>query len=213
MTAAITFNAVSYANYFENLSFNIAAGSSTLIITSRIDENTALFQLICGILKPQQGFITVQGQDISDLTTVPLNSLRHSIGVVPANGGLISNLKMWENICLPLLYNNGTVSQENTDEGYGYLARLKYTGNIMALPAHLSTYEKRISAFVRGVLKQSRIMIYSNCFDAMSESNRKNFISVINEFHHSSPGRTSLFISSSAEIAEELPIDTTIIIH
>ncbi len=213
MTDAITFNSVSYANYFENISFNITAGSSTLILTSRIDENTSLFQLICGIIKPQQGFVSIQGQDISDLATVQLNSLRHSIGVVPANGGLISNLKMWENICLPLLYNNGTISQETTDEAYGYLTRLKYTGNIMALPAHLSTYEKRISAFIRGALKQSRIMIYSNCFDAMNETSRKNFISVINEFHHSSPGRTSLFISSSAEIASDLQIDTTISIH
>jgi ABC-type lipoprotein export system ATPase subunit len=213
MTAAITFNAVSYSNYLENVSFEIEAGSSTLIITSRVDENTALFQLISGLVKPHQGSVRLHGQNINELSQPELNTLRHSIGIVPANGGLVSNLKMWENITLPLLYSKGAVSAEETENGYAYLTKLNSTGNIMALPAHLSTYEKRMTAFVRGALKQSDIMIYSNCFDAIPGATRKNFLSVIKEFQNSSPARTSLFISTNAEVASELPIDSSFSIH
>jgi len=44
MNSAISFTVVSYANYFENLSFDVEAGSSTLIVTSRLDEHSALFK-------------------------------------------------------------------------------------------------------------------------------------------------------------------------
>lgn len=213
MSAAITFNDVSYANHFENVSFEIEAGSSALIITSRVDENTALFQLISGLIKPQHGAVLLHGQDIREISESQLSNLRHSIGIVPANGGLVSNLKMWENITLPLLYKNGAVTATETETGYAYLRKLNYDGNIMALPAHLTMYEKRLAAFVRGALKNADIMIYSNCFDAIPEATRKNFIATIGEFHRASPGRTSLFISSHAGIASELPIDLTLSTH
>lgn len=213
MSAAITFNAVSYANLFENVSFEIEAGSSTLIITSRVDENTAIFQLISGLIKPHHGSVLLHGQDLSEVSQAQLSNLRHSIGIVPTNGGLVSNLKMWENITLPLLYKNGEVTATETETAYEYLRKLNYTGNIMALPAHLTMYEKRLTAFVRGALKDADIMIYSNCFDAISEAARKNFIATIEEFRSASPGRTSLFISSHAGIASELPIDVSFSTH
>jgi phospholipid/cholesterol/gamma-HCH transport system ATP-binding protein len=213
MSALISFHDVSHSKYFENISFEIKAGSCILIKTAKIDENTALLHLISGLARPAAGIIKIQGRDISDLNRHELASWRHSLGIVPANGGLVSNLKMWENITLPLIYKNGGITDEETESGYTYLRQLNYSGNIMALPAHLSTYEKRVAAFIRGALKQSGLMIYSNCFDAVTAAALRNFISIIKSFHIAYPGRTTLFISSNHDIEAELPVDCSLSIH
>lgn len=213
MTPLITFRQVSYRHHFDKLSFEVETGSRTLIVTARIDENTDLFQMISGLLPPSNGEIQINGQPLTEFTQPQLARFRYSTGIVPTNGGLISNLKLWENITLPLLYAQGNISLEQKEEAYNYLKELNYSGNIMALPAHLTTMEKRIAAFIRGALKKATLMIYSNCFDSSSLAARSSFIKAVNDYHQAEPGRTALFLSTSGDIADELHVDRIIHTH
>lgn len=213
MTPLITFKEVSHRHHFDRFSFDVETGSRTLVVTSRIDENTDIFQMITGLLQPSNGTILINGQPLTEFTPPQLARFRYSTGIVPTNGGLISNLKLWENITLPLLYEQGAISSDQREEAYNYLKKLNYSGNIMALPAHLTTMEKRITAFIRGALKKATLMIYSNCFDSSSQAARSNFITAINDYHQAEPGRTALFLSTSGDIATELNVDRIVHTH
>ena len=210
MPHVISFRDVTLPNYFEGFSCDIETGSSVLIVTSREDESTALTHLLCGMSRPARGSVTVNDLDIASLETPQLYHHRCQIGVVPANGALVSNLKLWENIALPLMYHSGGVTPEEEQTALGYLARLGYSGNIMALPAHLTHYERQVAAMVRMFLQQPRIVLYSNCIDGAPPELRKFFFQVAQEFHAADKDRTSLYFTSSPTLAADLPVDVIV---
>jgi len=207
MSPILSFRDVSLPGYFEGFSCDIEAGCSALVVTSREDESTALTRLITGLSRPERGSVLVDGQDVAGLETAQLYHLRRQIGVVPSNGGLISNLKLWENITLPLMYHSGGVTAEDEKRALDYLAGMGYSGRIMALPAHLTHDERRLAALVRTFLCQPRIVLYSNCIEGTSSATRKAFFRVTQEFHAAVQNRTSLYLTSSANLAADLPVD------
>jgi phospholipid/cholesterol/gamma-HCH transport system ATP-binding protein len=210
MSRAISFREVSYLNYISDLTCDIEAGSSVLIVTSREDESTALTRLITGLYRPDRGSVLIDGQDVSGLEPDELYALRQQIGVVPSNGGLVSNLKFWENITLPLMYHSGGITPEDEKNALDYLDRLGYSGNIMAMPAHLTLSERRTAAMVRVFLCQPRIVLYSNCIEGAASAAREVFFQLTREFHTESAGRTTLYLTSSPDLTAGLQVDMII---
>jgi phospholipid/cholesterol/gamma-HCH transport system ATP-binding protein len=213
MHSSVSFRDVSHLNFLQDFSCDIEAGSSVLIVTSREDESTALTRLITGMSRPERGSVLVNGQDLAGLSQPDLYSLRHQIGVVPANGGLVSNLKFWENITLPLLYHSGRVTTDDEKNALDYLDRLGYSGNIMALPAHSTLHEKRVAALVRTFLLQPQIVLYSNCIEGASSASRRSFLQAAQEFHSATRDRTSLYLTSSPGLSADLSVDLIVRIH
>jgi phospholipid/cholesterol/gamma-HCH transport system ATP-binding protein len=213
MSHIISFRDVSYLDFLEGFSCDIEAGCSALIVTSRVEESFALTRLITGLACPTRGSILIDGQDVAGLGKADLYSLRRQIGVVPSNGGLISNLKLWENITLPLMYHSGGITPEEEKNALEYLEQLGYSGNIMALPAHLSPYEKMVTALVRMFIGQPRLLLYSDCIEGPPSSSRTVFFKVTQEFHAAVRDRTSLYITSSHNLAADLPVDRIIRIY
>jgi len=207
MSCILSFRDVSHLNFFEGFSCGIEAGCSVLIVTSREDESTALTRLITGLSRPDRGAVLVDGQDVASLDTAQLYHLRRQIGVVPSNGGQISNLKLWENITLPLMYHAGVVTAEDEENALDYLGRLGYSGNIMALPAHLTHHERLVAAMVRVFLQNPRIVLYSNCIEGTPSASREVFFQVTKEFHAAVNDRTSLYLTSSPDLAADLAVD------
>ncbi len=203
----ILFKNISLKPVFKGLNLDIKTGSRCLLLTRHEDENTALLQLISGLRKPDEGSLYLQGQLLADLSAEQLYTMRRTIGIIPGNGGLISNLKAWENITLPLLYNQGITTEDIKENILDRLERLGYKGNLMALPAHLSQHEKRCISFLRATIMEPAIMVYSNCHAGSPEAARRLFFSSTSEFHHRSPGRTSVFISTSKDPLDYLEFD------
>jgi len=210
MPLAISFRDVSHPNLLEGFSCDIETGSRVLFVTSREEESSALTRLISGMLRAEHGSLLVEGQELAGLDQDELCQLRRQIAVVPSKGGLVSNLKFWENITLPLLYHNGEVTAHEEQTGLAYLERLGYTGKLMALPAHLTPYDRRVAVLVRAFLQQPRIILYSNCFDGLPPASRTVFAQAAGEFHSAVAGRTSLFFTSSAELATLVAADRII---
>jgi len=210
MSAAITFKDVSHLQFLDGFSCDIESGSSVLVITSREDESSTLSRLVTGLSRPARGKVLVDGREVDGLDPVERYRLRRRVGVVPAHGGLISNLKLWENITLPLMYHSGGITADEERTALAYLERLEYSGNVMAMPAHLTKQERRSAALVRMFLSQPGIVLYSNCFDDCSPSARRTFIQIAGEFHASAAGRTSVYLSSSPELAAELPVNLVV---
>jgi len=145
--------------------------------------------------------------------TEQLHLLRQQIAIVPGNGGLVSNLKVWENMTLPVLYHSGRITAEEEKSALDYLATLGYSGNLMALPAHLSLHEKRVVALVRAFLTRPRVIVYSNCLDGMTSEQSELFIRLTQEFHAACEERISLYLAATADVADKLAVDRIIHIH
>jgi len=213
MTAAVVFDNVGHADLADTLSFTAECGRSTLLLTAREDENALLVRLLVGREQPHHGTIYVKGQNLRELTNGQLHDLRQHLGVVTPNGGLVSNLKLWENITLPLFYTSGSISEDSEARALELLREFGYGGNLLALPAHLSLAEKRMVAFIRAALCTPRIMIYAGCFDAQTALARKALATAAFEFHKADAERASLYLCSSVEPPADIHYDTLLRLH
>jgi phospholipid/cholesterol/gamma-HCH transport system ATP-binding protein len=213
MSAAITFRNVSYSDVLNDFSCEIETGQRVLVVTAREEESTVLTRLAAGLLMPEQGAIEVFGNSTSDAPLEHQVKSRIELGIIPFNGGLVSNLKMWENIFLPHFYHRGIPDPEVDELADNYLTRLNCSAKHTAFPAHLSIFEKRAAAFTRAAIMKPDVMIYCNTLERISKSDQARLATVMNEFHSEKADRTSIYLSSTAELSVQADFDAVLYIH
>src|SRR4051812_45547592 len=95
------------------------------------------------------------------------------VAVVAPRGGLIGNLKVWENLVLPASYGGGRDlgrlerRAESFFRALG-VARDRFVELCNLLPERLTEFERRLVAFVRGLLAEPEIMLYDGLFDGLA---------------------------------------------
>lgn len=213
MPVAVTFRNVSFSDILLDFSCEIEAGSRALIVTATEEESIAVKRLMAGLLMPEQGSVVVFGITTSESAPDTLMQIRRKMGIIPYHGGLVSNLKMWENIFLPYYYHIGDPQPADDAAAANYLNRLHCNGKHMSFPAHLSVFEKRAAAFTRAAIMQPDIMIYCNTLERISKTERACLAEVINDFHTGKAGRTSIYLSSSADFPVQPDFDYVLYIH
>lgn len=189
------------------LSLDILPGVSCLFLTSGESESRALMLMMTGQSLPEQGRLGILGHDTAGINHEDLMQLRLSLGVVTGSGGLISNLKLWENITLPLRYHRLENAEEAEKESLDILARFGLEDRLMELPGHLSTFERRVVSFARAAAVSPKIMIYCGCFDNLPARQRELFLESAVGLHQRKSGIASIFITSSTTALENLKPD------
>lgn len=211
MNEAIRFQNVVAGELTEGVSFAVREGSLAAIITSRQDENDQLARLMLGLSKPVGGSIMILGEDVS-ASEKTLNDLRKRVAVVNPAGGLVSNLKVWENLVLPLEYHAVYPRSEIEERGLAILRRVGYSGKLMELPGHLSPYEKRLICLCRAMLTEPRLIIYNAILAGLGSEEKDCIISTAMEYHRGKPGITSLFMTPNPETIKNMVFDSRILL-
>lgn len=132
-----------------------------------------------------------------------LKNLGEQAGVVivPHNGGLISNLRVWENIILPVQYHDIQLPGKLEDnvmcllDQCGLSEETVVSALMLKLPDQLSLYEKRLVGFVRAMLMGPELIIY----DGLNEGLSRKELVMVNKFDAVFrlyfPFRTSVLVS------------------
>lgn len=131
------------------------------------------------------------------------------MGIVTANGGLVANLKLWENITLPLAYHCGEVSAEAEQRALDLLASFGYRGSLFALPGHLTLFERRMTAFIRAAITAPRLMLYAGCFDNLTTEQRRLLLHQAQLLRQSDPDQAAIYLTTSKSTLSELHPDIT----
>lgn len=191
------------------LSLELAPGMLARCIVADDQQLTQLLRLCTGMELPENGKILLDGNDITQLSRQQLMGLRQQIGIVSASGGLIANLKLWENITLPLCYRQGSVSDQQEQQALALLDSFGYRGNLLALPGHLSTFERRMAAFIRAAIAAPRLMLYVGCFDNLTGDQRRLLLDQALQLHRSVPEMSALYLTTSSKALAELQADVS----
>lgn len=85
------------------ISLAIAPGNLCYLQSSEESCNT-LFEILAGLRKPDEGSVTVLGQNLYTLSDAERTAFRRdSIGAVPRGGGFLPELTLLEQVCLPMM--------------------------------------------------------------------------------------------------------------
>lgn len=179
-----------------HLNLSLQQGQVALCKTSGEQETKQLLQVLFGETRPETGAVLLDELPLHGLDREQLLRVRRTIGTVTAQAGLISNLKVWENITLPLLYHHGTVTDAAAEQALLLLEKLGYKGNIWALPGHLNFTERIMTAFIRAAISSPRLMVYAECLDDLPNLQRDLLLQQIMTLHNQTDAPAALFITT-----------------
>jgi len=144
----------------EDVSFYVNRGQTLCILgRSGVGKSVAL-RMLMGFLKPDEGSIRVEGQEITDLDEEGMRGIRKRVTMVFQNGALFDSLSVRENVAFPLR-ERGDLTEDQILELVDRLISLVGAEDVVdVLPASLSTGRKRAVAIARALAAQPEVVLY-----------------------------------------------------
>ncbi len=192
---------------FSGLSAEFNLGEKVGIVGEAGSGRSDLLNLLSGLTAPDTGSIYILDMDINRIGSLELDSLRKSIGFVFQNAVLISNLKVIQNVILPLQYHTDLTDEAIMERGLGLLTRAGYNEDIWALPALLPPFKKKEVAFARAMALNPDIMIYDRFLEGLDYRQREFMIGLIEDTHGSGVQRLSIFTANDVEEIKGISLD------
>lgn len=197
------------------LSFALPPGQAARLTIASQDAKSALFALLAGHRAPEAGTIRLFGEDLYALPDEARAPLYRCAGFVPEQGGLISNLKAWENLLLPAAYHQGldaaaaearvaALWREADPDG----ADLRET--MGKLPDRLTAFERRVVALIRALLPQPDLLVYDFLSSGLDTGAAARLYALTQRFHGEKPGRVSVYLCADDAASARLPADITL---
>jgi phospholipid/cholesterol/gamma-HCH transport system ATP-binding protein len=185
----------------DSASFEVGEGRSAALIAASDSAREMLLELMVGLRRPRGGRVLLMGEDIYSLPGRELFTIMRETGIVWRDGGLLSNLKVWENILLPARYHRGARPEDVEPAVRDILERLGAGGGdlegfMASLPALIPEGERPLAGFARAVLMEPGLMIYDAVFESLDPEASERFAALAREFHRQLPARTSVYVGT-----------------
>ncbi|HEX5000481.1 MAG TPA: ATP-binding cassette domain-containing protein [Terriglobia bacterium] len=146
-------------NVLDGVSFRVLSGETKIIIGASGSGKSTLLKLIMGLERPDEGTISVDGVEITELGERALTPIRQKMGMVFQESALFDSLTVRENVAYRL-YEAG----EHDDEIEARVRQtLGFVGLVDAIdkyPSELSGGMKRRVALARALIGEPDIMLY-----------------------------------------------------
>lgn len=205
----IRVSGLTIANVCNSLDMILPGGMSALLLTSRDHDTDIITRILLGFQSPDSGEVVVNGVTPTSLRDTQLISYRRRIGLVARDGGLVSNLNIWENLTLQLAYHSTLRRADLAESGLAVLKRVGYDGSLSVLPSRLTLFQRRQICLARAMLAEPELMIYQSSVDGLTSDESASILHVAREFHQQGIDRTALFLTSYPEPLKGFGFDFT----
>ena len=148
----------------DNLTLSIPAGETTVFVGSSGCGKTTTLRMINRMVEPQEGAVTIGGQNIADQDPY---KLRRSIGYVMQSGGLLPHRTVLENVMtVPLL--NGTPKPQAKERALDLLGTVGLDASLaQRYPAQLSGGQAQRVGVARALAADASILLMDEPFSAV----------------------------------------------
>src|ERR1043165_8040595 len=86
----------------DNLSFKVMKGETKIILGGSGGGKSTIIKLVLGLLKPDEGTVLVDGEDVTDYSEDQMMRVRKKIGMVFQEGALFDSLSVYDNVAFRL---------------------------------------------------------------------------------------------------------------
>ena len=162
-SAAVVFERVSKSfgtkQVLRDVSFDIHAGEALCILGRSGTGKSVTLKLIVSLLKPDQGKIWVEQDEITHLGESELSRVRRKMGFLFQDAALFDSLTLYENLALPLLRLTGK-SQEEVDFVIDQVLRqVGLAGDKKKMPSELSGGMRKRAGLARALVLEPKILL------------------------------------------------------
>ena len=159
---SVTYDIIKHGCVLENISLDIATGSSCVIIGKSGSGKSTLLKVLAGLLKGCTGSVLFDG--------IPVDARKHTIGYLPQNYGLLPWLTIKENI---LLGNDFKRNDASLQDDYIDLVQMLGLNNFeQRYPHEVSGGQKQRAALARVFLLRPQVLLLDEPFSALDALTR-----------------------------------------
>jgi phospholipid/cholesterol/gamma-HCH transport system ATP-binding protein len=141
------------------LSFKVMKGETKIILGGSGGGKSTIIKLVLGLLKPDEGRILVDGEDITDYNEVQMMTVRKKIGMVFQEGALFDSLSVYDNVAYRL-HEQGVPESEVEPEVRRMLRFVNLEDAIDKMPAELSGGMRRRVGIARALIGDPKIVLF-----------------------------------------------------
>ncbi|MFN2497588.1 MAG: ABC transporter ATP-binding protein [Pyrinomonadaceae bacterium] len=141
------------------LSFKVAKGETKIILGGSGGGKSTIIKLVLGLLKPDEGRVLVDGEDITDYNEVQMMNVRKKIGMVFQEGALFDSLSVYDNVAYRL-HEQGLPEDEVEPEVRRMLRFVNLEDAIDKMPAELSGGMRRRVGIARALIGDPKIVLF-----------------------------------------------------
>ena len=144
----------------DEVSFSLLPGRMKIILGPSGAGKSTILRLILGLLKPDHGAISVNGQRVDEMSEVELMAVRADVGMVFQEGALFDSLTVRENVGYRLFEETRQPIVEvdrRVAEVLGYVGLAEFGER---MPSELSGGQRRRVAIARALCAKPRIILY-----------------------------------------------------
>ncbi|OGT31443.1 MAG: ABC transporter ATP-binding protein [Gammaproteobacteria bacterium RIFCSPHIGHO2_12_FULL_35_23] len=149
---------------FDNVNIVIPQGKITTIMGPSGTGKTTLLKLIGAQLRPNQGSVIFDGEDVHQLSRNALYRARRKMGMLFQSGALFTNLSVFDNIAFPLLEHTNLSKRMVRDLVLMKLEAVGLRGAESLMPNELSGGMARRVALARAIALDPKIIMYDEPF-------------------------------------------------
>lgn len=143
----------------DRLSFKVMKGETKIILGGSGGGKSTIIKLVLGLLKPDEGQILVDGEDITNHTEDQMMRVRKNIGMVFQEGALFDSLSVYDNVAFRL-HEQGVPEDEVEPEVRRMLRFVNLEDAIDKMPIELSGGMRRRVGIARALVGDPKIVLF-----------------------------------------------------
>ncbi len=143
----------------KGVSFDLPQGTTKIILGGSGSGKTTILRLILGLLKPDDGSISVLGSEVVGMTEDEMRDIRLKVGMVFQEGALFDSLTVGQNVGYRLS-EDGLPEDEVEDRVREMLGFVELDPFYDRMPSELSGGQRRRVAVARALAARPRIILY-----------------------------------------------------
>lgn len=142
------------------LTLRIKHGETMVVIGGSGTGKSVLLKHVIGLMKPDQGRVMVNGQEVGRLDDESLIEVRKQFGMLFQGAALFDSLSVWENVGFSLMQHSRHSPREIREVAREKLALVGLKGVEDLMPAELSGGMKKRVGLARAIVHEPQIMLY-----------------------------------------------------
>ena len=145
----------------DGVDLSIAKQSSTVIIGGSGTGKSVTIKCILGILRPDEGIIKVDGEDVTKLSRAGREAFLRKFGMLFQGAALFDSLPVWENVAFGLIQGRGMARAKARDVAIEKLAKVGLTQDVAFLsPSELSGGMQKRVGLARAIAADPEIIFF-----------------------------------------------------
>jgi len=145
----------------KNLSLKLFNGENLVVLGKSGSGKSVLIKCIVRLLNPDQGTITVLGENVNKLNSKRLAALREKIGFLFQSGALYDSMTIKQNLEFPLRRIKKKLTKKERDQKIEeVLENVGLADTIHKMPSELSGGMRKRASLARTIVVDPMIMLY-----------------------------------------------------